>query len=114
MDWLAGQHDFEMQSFNVPRLACGTCPNVYGVRPQEIFGGLVSPMIVLNAAKQSEFVIRAHVKLEGRQAGPAAAGQLLTDPAKHPAVADVGGHLHGLPGAAAAVPFQGHQVNVGA
>src|SRR5438093_13471390 len=38
---------------------------------EEILGGVVHSMLVLNAAKQRELVVRTHVQLERLHAGPA-------------------------------------------
>ena len=66
----AGQGHFEVKPSDVPRLAGGIRPNLHHVRFEEVVGGPMIPVLVLNAAVERKLVKRAHVELERWKPGP--------------------------------------------
>src|SRR4029077_7007804 len=66
----AGQRDLEMQAVDVPGLLRRVCANLHSVWFQQVLGGRVIAMLILDAAIEREFVVRPHVQLERRHTGP--------------------------------------------
>ena len=61
------ERDFELKPVHVPGLTRGICPNLDDVAASEVVRRVVVAVLVLDATKQREFVVRAHVQFERRR-----------------------------------------------
>src|SRR5262245_33761900 len=79
----AGQRCFEMETGDVPALPRLTALQLDPVGLEEVCRALVTPMLVLDAAKERELVKRAQVQFEGRHPGPLAVVDALARSEEH-------------------------------
>src|SRR5205823_13926780 len=74
----SGEDDFQVQAVDVPTVLRHVALHLERVGPQQVLGRRVIAVLVLDAADERAVVVRAHVDLEGRQAGPLPVVDALT------------------------------------
>src|SRR5260370_918286 len=68
----AGHDHLQTQACDTPSVPRGWTTRVDIEGSEQVFGGIVVAMALLDAAEEREFVMRSHVQLEGAYAGPLA------------------------------------------